>query len=676
MKKRAYYFSDGPYAQLLRQLYQDLIKPETFIQLVGGEKCGKSALCETLALYMERKGHDVVFIDYAVDSPEMLRSVLAQKFDLPSINNISRQLEDALVTQFEKPKLLIIDGAEQLSDTTLLEIQRLAEVQVDSQRVLNVLLCGDLELAKRIQGKKLLQPLLTNITGKALLAPMDRETVAQFFSDYGTKNGCSGIQLSSDALDLYAKFSKGYPGPVAQIAEWIVAGSRDKQEHRVLSKLDFSAAVNQVEIKQLLPPSSSSDSAQLKVLGPIAAVFLIALAGLVYQLSVSPEQEDLVAVVEEQQDQASLSPFVSEEAEPERLSAPVVLNEGDPAELQGGIAADAADSSASFAPSLLKPASVFSLDEDDPTDTDFNDTSAASQLAQADLPQENEEVVSDSALALVTAAELGVTPEIIEDVEIDLVPLSEDSSDSISSFGQVATEITEANQLAVSNPEANNPEVNNPELYSTAETLAEDNSAEPLVVSGGQVEVELASMVDASESTGVVVEKIEEDASAVALQQASEESLGSAVTETASSVGLSSPAQPIAAGQQTEIASIEAPSDEVLVRERIESWISAWQEQELGGYFASYSNNFEPRYESSVTRWRASRTRVIGNAEWIRLNLSEYEIIEQTLELAEIHFWLDYESPTYRDSTKKKLVLSNNDGEWTILEEINLQVRS
>jgi hypothetical protein len=128
------------------------------------------------------------------------------------------------------------------------------------------------------------------------------------------------------------------------------------------------------------------------------------------------------------------------------------------------------------------------------------------------------------------------------------------------------------------------------------------------------------------------------------------------------------------------ITPVEAELDLVLsaeekVRARVDSWVSAWQQQQLEGYFSSYSSEFEPRYESSVTYWQASRTRVTGIAHWIRLTLNEYEAIEELPDTIKFHFWLDYESPTYSDSTKKKLVLSRDSGDWTILEEINLQVR-
>ena len=111
MRQRSFYFSGGQYLQILQSLCHDLTKPEAFVQLMGGAKSEKSALCETLALYLLRKGYDVVFIDYPIESPEMLRNVLAQKFKLPTTNNVARQLEDMFLKNFEKPKLLIFDDS-------------------------------------------------------------------------------------------------------------------------------------------------------------------------------------------------------------------------------------------------------------------------------------------------------------------------------------------------------------------------------------------------------------------------------------------------------------------------------------------------------------------------------------------------------------------------------------
>ena len=72
---------------------------------------------------------------------------------------------------------------------------------------------------------------------------------------------------------------------------------------------------------------------------------------------------------------------------------------------------------------------------------------------------------------------------------------------------------------------------------------------------------------------------------------------------------------------------------------------------------------------------------MIGNASQISLETSDFVIISEDAEIMEVHFWLAYSSPSYRDDTHKKLILkklpAGNGGglRLVILEEINLEVR-
>ncbi|MFT7015005.1 MAG: type II secretory pathway predicted ATPase ExeA, partial [Pseudohongiellaceae bacterium] len=300
MRQRSFYFSDGQYLQLQQSLCHDLTKAGAFVQLMGSAKSGKSALCETLTLYLRRKGHDVVYIDYPIESPEMLRSVLAQNFSLPNVNNVARQLDDAFLTNFEKPKLLIFDDAHQLSDITLLEIHRMAEVQASSKRVSNVLLCGEQELDTRLLNKKELNSLLLNVSRKYLLKPMDKETLSQFFVSYVAQKGLPGKQLSQDALALLYRTSKGYPGPATLLAELVAQSVIGNSSQGVITKAELAAQIKDSDIQQGLPSAELFNVSQLRVLGPIAAVFTIAAVGFLFSI-ISSEDSDVPL------DQASLA---------------------------------------------------------------------------------------------------------------------------------------------------------------------------------------------------------------------------------------------------------------------------------------------------------------------------------------------------------------------------------
>lgn len=138
-------------------------------------------------------------------------------------------------------------------------------------------------------------------------------------------------------------------------------------------------------------------------------------------------------------------------------------------------------------------------------------------------------------------------------------------------------------------------------------------------------------------------------------------------------------AEPVTASLELSLADSAEPSAipaaKGSYRDSIDRWLDAWANQDMEAYFASYDEEFEPRYDDSLSRWRRNRTRVITNADSIKLDLSELSVVAEDDNTVEVSFWLAYESPTYSDSTLKKLILSNASGRWLILEEINLQVR-
>ena len=105
------------------------------------------------------------------------------------------------------------------------------------------------------------------------------------------------------------------------------------------------------------------------------------------------------------------------------------------------------------------------------------------------------------------------------------------------------------------------------------------------------------------------------------------------------------------------------------------AWLQAWESQQLEHYFARYHGQFQPRYQESVAAWRQNRQRVIGGAEFIRVQMRDFSVIEESDSEVEVQFWLDYESGRYRDQTLKKLVLVPGESGWQILEEVNLELR-
>jgi hypothetical protein len=111
------------------------------------------------------------------------------------------------------------------------------------------------------------------------------------------------------------------------------------------------------------------------------------------------------------------------------------------------------------------------------------------------------------------------------------------------------------------------------------------------------------------------------------------------------------------------------------LEEFLSAWLSAWQEQDLESYFASYHEMFMPSGHSSVSEWQENRRRNIVGRQGIELEVFDLELISRTGQSAEVNFWLKYQSPSYRDETLKKVTLIQVGQRWFILSETNLQIR-
>jgi|TARA_B110000914_G_C15401114_1_gene417260 hypothetical protein len=103
---------------------------------------------------MRLKDYRVIYLDYPVESSDMLYSMLTKELDIPGGFNILRHLEAGLAEQTEKPLVLIFDDADLVSDITRIGIYRLASVQIEQKRVINIALCGEPELKRRLSKKK------------------------------------------------------------------------------------------------------------------------------------------------------------------------------------------------------------------------------------------------------------------------------------------------------------------------------------------------------------------------------------------------------------------------------------------------------------------------------------------------------------------------------------------
>jgi len=591
MARQTFYFSDGPYLQVMHGLHTALSGGEAFVKFIGQPRTGKSGVCEKLTQFMRHKGYRVIYFDYAIESPDMLRSLLAKELDIPDTYNFLRQLEDVLSAEPDKPLVLIFDDAHQLSDISLIEIYRLAGVQVQQKRMINLALCGEPELERRLSRKQEFTALLHHVSHNFLLEPMDSETTSHFLSAFLVKMELPGLQLEPAALNQFYKSCRGFPGPAYSLCELLLSIRQYGTDLGPISKEQLARAIRSADSE--LPVSSGQyrDVSRRLIQWPIAAVIVIAsLALLARELSPGDSQPTIEEVADEN-------------------SSPITPpTENSPFAVEATAMPETAENPA------LVAAGVSEVQAAAPT--------AEPQAVEEAVVEEVDNVVSDSSLALVTAEQRGIPQEVITEPEFEAMiaaaELPNASTQPLLSLADASTADSAAGHL--------------PNITLTRPMLALDD---------------------------------EED---------------EAIAEP-------SP-EPAAAQPEEALTLLEAPAPAVAelsiaeaAQRAVQDWLDAWQGKNLARYFESYDADFEPRYHRSKAAWRSNRERVIGNATRISLELSDFEVVSEDSETIEVHFWLAYRSPSYRDDTHKKLILrklpatAESLAALVILEEINLEVR-
>ncbi len=104
------------------------------------------------------------------------------------------------------------------------------------------------------------------------------------------------------------------------------------------------------------------------------------------------------------------------------------------------------------------------------------------------------------------------------------------------------------------------------------------------------------------------------------------------------------------------------------VQQALGDWSSAWSDQDVDGYLAAYSRDFQP---ASVSRsaWAKIRRERLAAPEFIKVSISQLDVVRVQDNLVEATFFQNYRSDRFSDSVQKVVELTWEAGAWKILRE-------
>ena len=284
----------------LQQVWQAIRRKEGFIVLTGDIGTGKTTLCRTLLEQFDETTFTALILNPFLSIEELLREVLLSfgvvskdalrtgRLPTASKHELIRTLHDFLLSlvPLHGSAVLIIDEAQHLSPEVLEEIRVLSNLETNDQKLLQIVIVGQLNLMD-VLNKAELRQLDQRISIRCFLKALTREEVEAYVTHrLWVARGSTSVTFTPKAFDLVHALSGGVPRVINLICDrsLMVASqrqvSRINEDHVVGAATHLSIDVPKDKVKGERPEGEVVPSRRwlaaaivaLLVLGGVAAM--------------------------------------------------------------------------------------------------------------------------------------------------------------------------------------------------------------------------------------------------------------------------------------------------------------------------------------------------------------------------------------------------------------------
>jgi len=212
-----FFFLSENHRGAFEHLLYGIKEREGFILITGEVGAGKTTLCRALLNKLESQSTDSALILNPMFSGQELLQCILSDFGIPSNGTTKKELLDEL-NQFllnqqalNRNSILIIDEAQNLPLPVLEEIRILSNLETEKEKLLQIILMGQVELKETLSLPRLRQ-LNQRISIRYHLKPLAQEEMPRYIQHRLTVAGSSGdIHFAAGALREIYNYSQGIP---------------------------------------------------------------------------------------------------------------------------------------------------------------------------------------------------------------------------------------------------------------------------------------------------------------------------------------------------------------------------------------------------------------------------------------------------------------------------------
>ncbi len=212
-----FFFLSEHHREAFEHLLYGIQEREGFILITGEVGAGKTTLCRVLLNKIDSTATNTALILNPMFSEQELLQCILGDFGVRTTATTKKKLLDNL-NKFllnqqaaNRNSILIIDEAQNLSPAVLEEIRILSNLETEKEKLLQIILMGQIELKEKLSLPQLRQ-LNQRISVRYHLQTLGKEEVPRYVQHRLTVAGSSGdIHFTSGAVQEIYSYSQGIP---------------------------------------------------------------------------------------------------------------------------------------------------------------------------------------------------------------------------------------------------------------------------------------------------------------------------------------------------------------------------------------------------------------------------------------------------------------------------------
>jgi general secretion pathway protein A len=247
-----YLYKSESHANAFELLQYAIRRREGFVVVTGDIGTGKTTLCRALLEQIDRKTFTALVLNPFLSEDDLLKLILLD-FGVVSreevkhgrLNGVSKQeLIDSLydfllgLLPLHASAVLIIDEAQNLPLQVLEQIRILSNLETDKEKLLQIVLVGQLNLQPLLRSPELRQ-LDQRVSIRYELKPLSQEEVTHRLMIAG---GASAVTFAPKALTLVHRLSGGIPRLVNLICDRALLAGFSARTSRIVPEIVEKAA--------------------------------------------------------------------------------------------------------------------------------------------------------------------------------------------------------------------------------------------------------------------------------------------------------------------------------------------------------------------------------------------------------------------------------------------------